>query len=236
MAASILAITFVAVLVLGVPWLSYLTARHSELRQLPRPALYLSAVISQWLLALLGAGVVWATGVGLRDLGFRPLPFPSVFQWVLLMTIVTAAVLGLMLLLEGGGWWPQESELVYLLMPVTREEKLWAVLLVAPTAALCEEFLYRGYLLAQVSQWTQSPPLALGLSSLAFGLAHVYQGWSGMIRAALLGILLAYPVVRLGSLYPSMAAHFVIDVLALVWLGPKFLPRPPTGKTPPGSQ
>jgi membrane protease YdiL (CAAX protease family) len=44
-----------------------------------------------------------------------------------------------------------------------------------------------------------------------------------MVRAALLGGLLAYPMVHLGSLYPSMVAHFLIDALALAWLGPKFL-------------
>jgi len=56
-------------------------------------------------------------------------------------------------------------------------------------------------------------------SSVAFGLAHCYQGWSGMIRAGLLGALLAYPVVRYGSLYPSMLAHWMIDTGALLWLG-----------------
>jgi len=35
-----------------------------------------------------------------------------------------------------------------------------------------------------------------------------------------LGALLAYPVVRLGNLYPSMFAHWLIDTVALVWLGP----------------
>ena len=44
-----------------------------------------------------------------------------------------------------------------------------------------------------------------------------------MLRAAVLGALLAYPVVRLGSICPSVAAHFLIDAIALVWLGPKML-------------
>jgi membrane protease YdiL (CAAX protease family) len=34
---------------------------------------------------------------------------------------------------------------------------------------------------------------------------------------------LTIPVIRLGSLYPSMAAHFLIDAVALAWLGPRFL-------------
>jgi membrane protease YdiL (CAAX protease family) len=41
-----------------------------------------------------------------------------------------------------------------------------------------------------------------------------------MTRAGMLGALLAYPVVRFGSLYPAMLAHWMIDAVALVWLGP----------------
>jgi len=111
------------------------------------------------------------------------------------------------------------------LIPKTRQEKFWSVLLLAPTAALCEEFLYRGFLLAQLTQWLRSGTWAWAASSLAFGLAHVYQGWNGMVRASLLGALLAYPVIHFGSLYPSMLAHGLIDALAFAWLGPKFLPR-----------
>jgi membrane protease YdiL (CAAX protease family) len=34
-------------------------------------------------------------------------------------------------------------------------------------------------------------------------------------------------VVRLGSIYPSMATHFLIDAVALVWLGPLSMRREP---------
>jgi len=68
---------------------------------------------------------------------------------------------------------------------------------------------------------------AWSLSSAAFGLAHFYQRPSGMMRAAALGALLAWPVVRTGSLYPSMASHFLIDAAAFGWLGPRLLKSPP---------
>jgi membrane protease YdiL (CAAX protease family) len=61
------------------------------------------------------------------------------------------------------------------------------------------------------------------LSSAAVGLAHLYQRPNGMIRAAALGALLAWPVVRTGSLYPAIAAHFLIDAAAFGWLGPRML-------------
>ncbi len=191
---------------------------------MPRLALYISAAISQWALAGLGLLIFLFSPLqcSLRRLpgASRPSPrlpggcFGCACRW---------PAFAWALFLERRGWWPPEAELVHLLIPKTRQEKLWSVLLLAPTAALCEEFLYRGILLAQFSLWLRSGPWAWAVSSLAFGLAHIYQGWNGMLRASLLGALLAAPVVYYGSLYPSMLAHALIDALALAWLGPRFL-------------
>ena len=228
MLSKVVGIFFVLLLVAGVPALSFVTARRSQLRLLPRSTLYFSAVISQWVLALLGLGIVLLSS-SFSVIGFRGVSADSFLRWTALLSFVSLAASGLVLLLERQGWWPAESELVRLLLPETRREKLWAVLVLAPTAAFCEEFLYRGYLLAQFLQCFHSVSWGWGASSVAFGLAHTYQGFGGVVRAALLGALLAYPVMRLGSLYPSMAAHFLIDAVALAWLGPRFLapkPRP----------
>jgi len=220
---------FVLLLVAGVPALSYRTAHDSKVRLVPRLALYSSAALSQWILAALGIVIVRATLPNFMVAGFRRVSFAPFVGWVILVALVSLAALGLLLFLAERGWWPKESELVILLIPETRLEKLGAVLLLAPTAALCEEFLYRGYLLFQISQWFHSVPWGWGISSVVFGLAHIYQGVNGVWRATLLGAMLALPVVTLGSLYPSMAAHFLIDALALAWLGPKFLGEKPQG-------
>jgi membrane protease YdiL (CAAX protease family) len=220
-----LSVLFILFLVVGVPVLSLSTARDSQVRQMPRLALYLSAAISQWLLAGLGLFIFFLSPLTVFSMGFRTLAPLTALAWAGALVALAVAGIGLVLLLERHGWWPAEAELVYLLIPKTRQEKFWSVLLLAPTAALCEEFLYRGFLLAQLTQWLRSGAWAWAASSLAFGLAHVYQGWNGMARASLLGALLAYPVIHLGSLYPSMLAHGVIDALVFAWLGPKFLPQ-----------
>jgi membrane protease YdiL (CAAX protease family) len=217
---------FVMLLVAGVPALSYATARRPELQTIPRQDLYLSAVVSQWILAAVGVAVVLAGGPGFQAMGFRGVSLWDFLLWFGLLAAVSVLALGLVILIERRGWWPPEPDLVLLLMPANRREKLLAVLMVAPTAALCEEFLYRGYLLSQLSVWLGGSLWGWAASSIAFGLAHAYQGLNGMSRAALLGALLAYPVLLLGSLYPSMAAHFLIDAVALAWLGPRFLSRP----------
>ena len=136
--------------------------------------------------------------------------------------VISLAAMGVTIVLEKFGWWPDESDLVRLLIPATAREKCWAVFTLAPTAGFCEEFLYRGYMLVLFTEWFHSTAWALVASSVVFGFAHIYQGVSGVVRAAALGALLAYPVILLGSLYPSMVAHFVIDAVALGWLAPRF--------------
>jgi uncharacterized protein len=216
-------IGFFILLVAGIPVMSWLTSLDPKLRTIPRPALYLSAALSEWLFAALGVAAVRVAGLNAGAIGLRAVSLGALATWIALPVAASAAALGALLVLERWNWWPEESELVRLLMPRTRTEKVWALALVAPTAALAEEFLYRGYLFAMVQRLLHSTAWAWSFSSVAFGLAHFYQRPSGMIRAAALGALLAWPLVRTGSLYPSMAAHLLIDAAAFAWLGPRLL-------------
>lgn len=230
MLANALLAAFLVFLVAGVPVLSASSAGDTQVRQMPRLALYLSAAVSQWVLAALGLFVFWLGPLSASSLGFRNLAPLTALAWAGAVVLLSVAGIRLGLFLQGRGWWPAETELVRLLVPETRREKAWAVLLLCPTAALCEEFLYRGLLLAQLSHWLRSAEWAWVFSSLAFGLAHFYQGWNGILRASLLGLLLAFPVIHLGCLYPSMLAHGFIDAVALVWLGPKILENREQGR------
>ncbi|HET9180394.1 MAG TPA: type II CAAX endopeptidase family protein [Terriglobia bacterium] len=218
-----LRIAFSVFLIAGVPLLSWRSARPEQVRGIPKTAIYFSAVVSQWALAGIGALVVYVAGPGWQSAGLAVLAESEFFKWTAALVLISVAGLGLVLLLEQRGWWPEESEMVQLLLPQTGREKLWAVLGLAPTAGLCEEFLYRGFLLVEVTAWFHSAVWGVVISSAAFGLAHFYQGLNGMVRAGLLGALLAWPMVETGSLYPSMTAHFLIDAVALLWLGPEFL-------------
>ena len=223
MLSILVRIAFSLLLVVGVPLLSWRSARPEQVQGVPKTALYFSAVVSQWVLAAIGVLAIFVAGPGWSTIGLTPVDATGFFRWTLMVVLVSVAGLGLVLLLEQRGWWPRESDMVQLLMPTNAREKLWGVLGLAPTAGLCEEFLYRGFLLAEATAWFHSVALGIVVSSVAFGCAHAYQGLNGMVRAGLLGALLAWPVVQLGSLYPSMTAHFLIDAVALLWLGPKFV-------------
>jgi membrane protease YdiL (CAAX protease family) len=214
---------FVLFLLAGLPALSVWTARSEDLAALPRKSIYFSAALSQWLLAIVTFIIALTTAGGLA--GFQTVQRAVFVTWTALVLLIALGGIRLVLLLEERGWWPEESKWIYALIPRTKSEKLWALALLAPTAGFCEEFVYRGYLLAQLSRYLHSITWAWIISSLAFGMAHTYQKPSGVARATLLGALLAWPVVRLGSIYPAIVAHFLIDAVALAWLGPWSLKR-----------
>jgi uncharacterized protein len=103
------------------------------------------------------------------------------------------------------------------LMPSSPREKGLFVAL-SLTAGITEEIVFRGFVLYALLLATASLPLAVLLSSGVFGMVHAYQHPIGVLRAALLGALLAVPVLVHGSIYPAIAAHVLIDLLSGLWL------------------
>jgi membrane protease YdiL (CAAX protease family) len=90
--------------------------------------------------------------------------------------------------------------------------------LVAITAGICEEILYRGFLFNFVHAlfsflggWT-GIVAAIVISSIVFGWAHIYLGYRQAPRTALVGPFLAVVVVLTKSLWPAILIHAAIDV------------------------
>jgi membrane protease YdiL (CAAX protease family) len=52
-----------------------------------------------------------------------------------------------------------------------------------------------------------------------FGLLHAYQGWLGMVRTAVLGMVFATSFLVTGTLWPVIIAHAALDVLGGLVLG-----------------
>ncbi len=104
------------------------------------------------------------------------------------------------------------------LLPRTpAERRMFAVL--AVTAGICEELLYRGFGLAAL-RWIAPDlghPALIVITGAAFGLAHLYQGRMGMMATGLLGAYFAWIVIATGSLVPVMILHALLDarILAL---------------------
>lgn len=79
------------------------------------------------------------------------------------------------------------------------------------TAGICEEFLYRGYLIWYVAQFTGTVVGAL-VASVIFGLAHLYQGPAGALRVAMLGAVFAALYLFTESLWVPMLLHVMVDI------------------------
>lgn len=86
---------------------------------------------------------------------------------------------------------------------------LWLALLafaVAPAA--CEEIAFRGFILSGFLKSGRTW-LAIGLSSLAFGIMHMIP--EQVFNAALVGLVIGLIAVRSGSIWPGILFHFVTN-------------------------
>jgi len=95
------------------------------------------------------------------------------------------------------------------LLPHTRDEarRFYALSL---TAGICEEVVYRGFLMAYFAGLGALP--AVVLSSLVFAAGHVYLGPAGATRAGAVGLVTAGLYWLTGSLWAPMLLHAVLDV------------------------
>lgn len=95
------------------------------------------------------------------------------------------------------------------LIPRTRSE-LGSWVAVSVTAGVCEEFVFRGYLI-----WVLTDLLGLwgaaAVSLVIFGLAHSYQGVKGILPVGALAIVFTLVVLISGSLFPAMMLHAMVD-------------------------
>jgi uncharacterized protein len=177
-----------------------------------RMQLYASTLAGLWGLTVITAFVVSESGIGPRLTGVVPLPWADFAIWT---AIALAAVFALVLAFKAFGM--RETNLLQHLIPATPGEKLVYVL-VSLSAGLCEEFVFRGFLVGTLRVATGSVALATVLSAAAFGIAHAHQNPAGALRAALLGLVLTVPLLMTGSLYPGIAAHAIVDVVGGLWL------------------
>lgn len=183
-----------------------------DLETLPRAQAYVSSIASLWILAIVTAGAAWLSGYSAAQLGLTHVDPLRTAAFAALLTISGIAVL---FLFRFAG--VREAPLMHELLPVSaRERFLFAG--VSLTAGFCEEIVFRGFLIHVLYSATGSMTIALLLSCGAFGVAHAYQRPAGALRAALVGLILAVPLVIDGSIVPAIIAHAAIDILSGLWL------------------
>ncbi|MFY9690018.1 MAG: CPBP family intramembrane glutamic endopeptidase [Candidatus Acidiferrales bacterium] len=108
-------------------------------------------------------------------------------------------------------WWRKLLPDFTALLPSTTQERLLWVL-VAISAGVCEEVVFRGWLLAMLhGQIGLNGGALIGVAAALFGLAHIYQRTSGVILTAFAGALFCVLYVATGSLLIPIVLHIIVD-------------------------
>jgi len=225
-----LRLLFAAALIFAMAFIGLGRTRHLRhyTSSAARLAVYRSSIAMAW--AWTGVAVVLAMPV---DLAFLQRDVADV-PWLLgpgIARAVTIALLGTFFVLfcaqqllfgADAAWrarYARATRHFRYFLPVTPQERRWW-LLVSLTAGICEELLFRGYLL-QLLNGRMAGGVALQLtaawllSSAAFGFGHFYQGIKGALGAAFGGAVLGLLAILTGNLLLPIVVHALVDASAL---------------------
>ncbi len=219
----------VAYLTLAEPVLGLLVYRRLRDGSISRSRAYASSIAQAWVLTAAALASLSLAGVPLARLGLRLGDYaPAAGQGVVLglaagLVLGAAASLAIVALARrrhAGTPLPPPTRrrvagAIALLPRTVPERRLFA--LVAVTAGVCEEILYRAVALYVLSHALPGLPMPalVALAALVFALGHAYQGLAGALGAGGIGAAFAVVYLGTGSLLLPVVLHSVIDLRAL---------------------
>lgn len=136
------------------------------------------------------------------------------FRWRIASraTILSAALLLLSILVQGGWWDPVE--------PLPQAALMTGlVLLLVPFQAAGEEIIFRGLLPQLLGSWFRSPLIAYGLPSVLFMYGHIYS-LPGLLATGVFALAAGWLTWRSGGIELAVGLHVannLIAFLAGVW-------------------
>ena len=180
---------------------------------------YLWGIAIQWgsTLALIGAW--WWTSRPVREIGLRLPETASAWWWSLLIGGAGTALFakqGFSVLRSTDAQAQVRKRIesqpgVRTVLPSTPREA-HVFIAVAVTAGICEEVLYRGYLLWYLQSFMPRG-VAIVAAILAFGVGHAYQGLRGIFATSLAGATAMAVYLLTGSLLASVVLHTALDLV-----------------------
>lgn len=199
-----------AFLLVPLPALLLMQARmaHRIPDEAEREEIYISSAVSVWVLAGLAMLAARFSDFTRDDLRLTEIPVATLVIAAGLTTLAGLAVMALGKLAR-----VPDTALLDYLIPRSSSEKI-AFAGLSLSAGIAEELVFRSFLIAAIELATGSITTAVVVSVAAFAVSHSYQGIAGGIRVAILGLILSAPFLLTGSVYPAMAAHAALDLLA----------------------
>ncbi|WAW13986.1 ABC transporter permease subunit/CPBP intramembrane protease [Peptostreptococcus equinus] len=94
-------------------------------------------------------------------------------------------------------------------------KEIWVnILVVALMPAICEELLFRGFILSSFSKDGEITNSAIIITGLLFGILHLYL--FKILPIAVLGMALSLIVKKTKSIIPSMSMHFLNNLISVL--------------------
>lgn len=218
------------VLAVLLPWRG--RARLKKLLEVPRTnsherlLLYASTILFQWFAAAVVAWRAWVRGLtpellGLLVHGTVKISVAAIvgatalgaFQWFNLRRLGHSA----------GRARSYMQPIAERILPQSSRE-LAVYLLLTLTAGICEEFLYRGFAMAALLRVGLPAWSVILISSVLFGLAHLYQGRGGFLSTLVVGTVFGTARIAYDGFAPAAVWHVAVDAVAGV-AGPRYLLR-----------
>lgn len=190
--------------------------RGPDTSQADRLRLYASTIAFQWLLT---AVIVWRAGdYGMNNRVLGLAADRATFTAVISAGLVALVLANQLVSLRLVGRRSEElhsklAQVALRIFPQDRLERLIFIGVIA-TVAICEEFIYRGFVQGLFANIFQSALAGVLISAGMFSLAHLYQGKRGLIATCVVGLIFSGARAITGSLIPGVAAHFVVDFVA----------------------
>ncbi len=190
-----------------------------------------------------GTASLWAIGAicfvlmgghGVLHLSAVVLASPGVlgnFAMRLVLAVVVAGFFGIVLWPGAVCLFRERMRLAYtkvlaknninFMLPIgTLERRWWFALSI--TAGICEEIIFRGFLMTVArGELRMGLLLALLATSAVFGFNHLYQGGRSIVMTALVGLMLGVVSILTAGLLLPMLLHAAMDLQILAMYRPE---------------
>ena len=205
-------------LMLALSWWGAHRQSFSPVAVSPRPHghifPYTFMIIMEWLMIAFAWYGLRLKKVSFRELlGSERISAKSLFRDLgiaILFLIGSDTILGIIVIILHA----TRNEAVQRIVPQKTTLEIALYLLLALSAGICEEIMFRGYLQKQLFRLFGNESLAVLLQGIVFGAAHGYQGIKFMFALGVYGCLFGLLVRWRNSLYPGMMTHALQDSFA----------------------
>lgn len=185
------------------------------LMSFPLGARMIAMIVSQWLLFLVPAIIMWINKEKIVELGFHKKNIPAQIGLGLILALLLSLFFTVIPILLGFEYlvgntqytevWQFVYEFVYTILGV----------------ALIEELIFRGYIFYKLLQIKESKAFAIITSSIIFGLFHIFHGYvMQVILTTILGIIFCVlrEKIKNCTTLSLIIMHGVYNALIVVWV------------------